>query len=210
MTNKKLFLLNRFMKRLFDLCGSIVFLVLAAPLLLLISVLVRKKIGSPVFFRQKRTGLNGKIFSIYKFRTMNDARDERGNLLPDDKRLVPFGSFLRRTSLDEIPEFINVLKGEMSLVGPRPLLVEYMERYSSEQKRRHLVKPGITGWAQINGRNMVSWDERFIMDLWYVDHWNLFIDLKILLKTVIKVLRREGISAEGHATMPEFRGGSKV
>jgi lipopolysaccharide/colanic/teichoic acid biosynthesis glycosyltransferase len=141
---------------------------------------------------------------------MNDARDERGNLLPDDKRLVPFGSFLRRTSLDEIPEFINVLKGEMSLVGPRPLLVEYMERYSSEQKRRHLVKPGITGWAQINGRNMVSWDERFIMDLWYVDHWNLFIDLKILLKTVIKVLRREGISAEGHATMPEFRGGSKV
>lgn len=210
MTNKKLFLLNRFMKRLFDLCGSIVFLVLAAPLFLLISVLVRKKIGSLVFFRQKRTGLNGKIFSIYKFRTMNDARDERGNLLPDDKRLVPFGSFLRRTSLDEIPEFINVLKGEMSLVGPRPLLVEYMERYSSEQKRRHLVKPGITGWAQINGRNMVSWDERFIMDLWYVDHWNLFIDLKILLKTVIKVLRREGISAEGHATMPEFRGGSKV
>ena len=202
-------ILNRIVKRLLDLCGSLVFLCIFSPVFLVISIMVRKKFGSPVLFRQKRTGLKGKPFTICKFRTMTNDRDGDGNPLPDGKRLVPFGEFLRRTSLDEIPEILNVVKGEMSLVGPRPLLVEYMERYSPEQKRRHTVKPGITGWAQINGRNSVSWDERFGMDLWYVDHWNIILDLKILLITIIKVLKREGISAEGHVTMPEFRGGTK-
>ncbi len=210
MTNKTIKItnvVNKFIKRLFDLCGSLVFLCLFSPVVLVISLMVRKKIGSPVFFCQERTGLNGKPFTIYKFRTMTEEIDEEGKILPDEQRLVSFGSFLRRTSLDELPEFLNVLKGEMSLVGPRPLLIEYMERYSSEQKRRHKVKPGITGWAQINGRNMISWDERFKMDLWYIDHWNLWLDLKILFSTLLIVFKREGISAEGHATMPEFLGG---
>ena len=206
---KHLMLLNRMVKRLLDLGASLFFLCLFSPVYLIISIMVRTKIGSPVLFRQERAGLNGKPFTIYKFRTMTDERDREGNLLPDEKRLVPFGEFLRRTSLDEIPEFFNVLKGEMSLVGPRPLLVEYMGRYSPEQKRRHLVKPGITGWAQINGRNMLAWEERFAYDLWYVDNWNILVDLKILLITVFKVLKREGINAEGCATMPEFKGGTE-
>lgn len=208
-SEKRINRFNKIIKRVFDLCGSLIFLCLFSPVMLILALLVRKKIGSPVIFRQKRIGLNGKPFTIYKFRTMTNELDENGKLLPDEKRLVPFGLFLRRTSLDELPEFLNVLKGEMSLVGPRPLLVEYMERYSPEQKRRHLVKPGITGWAQINGRNLLSWEERFKLDLWYVDHWNLFLDIKILFLTVRKVLSREGISAEGHATMPEFKGGNE-
>lgn len=199
-------LINRILKRLLDLGVSLIFLSLFFPVYLVIAIMVRKKIGSPVLFRQERAGLNGKPFTIYKFRTMTEQKDEKGNLLPDEKRLVPFGLFLRRTSLDEIPEFFNVLKGEMSLVGPRPLLVEYMERYSPEQKRRHLVKPGITGWAQVNGRNNISWEEKFEYDLWYVDNWNVLVDLKILFITVLKVFKREGINAEGYATMPEFKG----
>lgn len=208
-TNKRYLLLNRILKRLLDFGASIIFLCLFSPVYLIIAILVRKKIGSPVFFRQKRAGLNGKPFTIYKFRTMTNQKDDEGNLLSDEERLVPFGVFLRRTSLDEIPEFFNVLKGEMSLVGPRPLLVEYLERYTPEQKRRHLVKPGITGWAQINGRNMISWEERFYYDLWYVDNWNILVDLKILFITVLKVFKREGINAEGCATMPEFKGGTE-
>lgn len=207
--NRFVALLQRIGKRLLDLVGSLLFLGLFWPVFLLIALMVREKIGSPVLFKQKRAGLNGKPFTIYKFRTMTEQKDAEGNLLPDEQRLIPFGEFLRKTSLDEIPEFLNVLKGEMSLVGPRPLLVEYMERYSAEQKRRHLVKPGLTGWAQINGRNKISWDERFELDLWYVDHWNLFLDLKIILITVLKVLKREGISADGYATMPEFKGRTK-
>ncbi len=208
MTVKKrnFMLINRILKRLLDLGVSLIFLSLFFPVYLVIAIMVRKKIGSPVLFRQERAGLNGKPFTIYKFRTMTEQKDEKGNLLPDEKRLVPFGLFLRRTSLDEIPEFFNVLKGEMSLVGPRPLLVEYMERYSPEQKRRHLVKPGITGWAQVNGRNNISWEEKFEYDLWYVDNWNVLVDLKILFITVLKVFKREGINAEGYATMPEFKG----
>lgn len=208
MTVKKrnFMLINRILKRLLDLGVSLIFLSLFFPVYLVIAIMVRKRIGSPVLFRQERAGLNGKPFTIYKFRTMTEQKDEKGNLLPDEKRLVPFGLFLRRTSLDEIPEFFNVLKGEMSLVGPRPLLVEYMERYSPEQKRRHLVKPGITGWAQVNGRNNISWEEKFEYDLWYVDNWNVLVDLKILFITVLKVFKREGINAEGYATMPEFKG----
>lgn len=210
MTVKKrnFMLINRILKRLLDLGVSLIFLSLFFPVYLVIAIMVRKKIGSPVLFRQERAGLNGKPFTIYKFRTMTEQKDEKGNLLPDEKRLVPFGLFLRRTSLDEIPEFFNVLKGEMSLVGPRPLLVEYMECYSPEQKRRHLVKPGITGWAQVNGRNNISWEEKFEYDLWYVDNWNVLVDLKILFITVLKVFKREGINAEGYATMPEFKGGT--
>lgn len=207
--NKHVKWLNRILKRLLDLSVSLIFLCLFSPLYLVIAIMVRTKIGSPVLFRQERAGLNGKPFTIYKFRTMTEQKDVEGNLLPDEKRLVPFGVFLRKTSLDEIPEFFNVLKGEMSLVGPRPLLVEYLERYSPEQKRRHLVKPGITGWAQINGRNLLSWEERFKYDLWYVDNWNILLDLKILFITLLKVFKREGINAEGYATMPEFKGGAK-
>jgi lipopolysaccharide/colanic/teichoic acid biosynthesis glycosyltransferase len=162
--------------------------------------------GRPIFFKQIRPGLRGNPFLIYKFRTMLDLRDENGNLLPDEKRLTKIGKFLRNTSLDELPELWNVLKGDMSLVGPRPLLMEYLGRYTPEQARRHNVKPGITGWAQINGRNAISWDEKFKLDVWYVDNWNIFLDLKIIFITLIKVIKREGISAEGHATMPEFKG----
>jgi len=162
--------------------------------------------GRPVLFRQQRPGLRGKPFTLYKFRTMRDARTASGELLPDDLRLTTFGKWLRSTSLDELPELFNVLKGEMSLVGPRPLLMEYLPRYSPEQARRHEVKPGITGWAQVNGRNALTWEEKFRMDVWYVDHWNLWLDMKIVLLTIWKVLKREGISAEGSATMPVFTG----
>jgi len=181
-------------------------LVLLSPLLLLLAVWIRLTMGSPVLFRQTRPGLHGRPFTMYKFRTMTDARDSQGNLLPDEQRLTKFGRFLRSTSLDELPELINVLKGEMSLVGPRPLLMKYLDRYTPEQLRRHEVRPGVTGWAQVNGRNAISWEEKFKLDVWYVDNWNLWLDIKILFLTLVKVFRREGISHGAQATMPEFKG----
>lgn len=194
------------MKRAFDMLASLGALLVFSPLLLVLVVMVRVKLGSPVFFRQKRPGLNGQIFELIKFRTMTDARDADGSLLPDAVRLTPFGQWLRSTSLDELPELLNVLKGEMSLVGPRPLLIEYLERYSPHQARRHEVRPGITGWAQINGRNDITWQQKFDLDVWYVDNHSLLLDVKILFLTVWKTLRREGISSEGHATAPAFTG----
>jgi lipopolysaccharide/colanic/teichoic acid biosynthesis glycosyltransferase len=194
------------MKRLFDIilsaCGL---LVLAVPLLAL-AWQVRRKLGSPVLFTQVRPGLHGKPFRMVKFRTMTDARDASGALLPDAQRLTPFGRFLRASSLDELPELWNVLRGEMSLVGPRPLLMEYLPLYSPEQARRHEVRPGITGWAQVNGRNAISWADKFALDVWYVDHRSLWLDVHILWRTVRKVLVRDGISAAGEATMPRFEG----
>jgi sugar transferase EpsL len=195
-----------YLKRVFDVVVSATALVVLAPVMGLIALAVWRTMGRPVLFRQVRPGLHGKPFVMYKFRTMRDLRDTEGKLLPDEARLTPFGRWLRSTSLDELPELLNVLRGEMSLVGPRPLLMEYLDRYTPEQARRHEVKPGITGWAQIHGRNNLSWDERFKLDVWYVDNWSLWLDLKILWRTLWMVLRREGISAQGHATMPEFRG----
>ena len=192
------------LKRVFDVVVSATALVVLAPVMGLIALAVWRTMGRPVLFRQARPGLHGKPFVMYKFRTMRDLRDAGGNLLPDEARLTPFGRWLRATSLDELPELVNVLRGEMSLVGPRPLLMEYLERYTPEQARRHEVKPGITGWAQIHGRNNLSWEERLRLDVWYVDHWSLWLDLKILWRTLWMVLRREGISAQGHATMPRF------
>lgn len=197
---------NLILKRLIDILGSGAGLVLLSPFLLVVAFLVRVKLGSPVFFRQQRPGLHGKPFMLVKFRTMTDERDERGNLLPDEVRLTRFGQFLRSTSIDELPELWNVLVGDMSLVGPRPLLMQYLDRYTPEQARRHEVKPGITGWAQVNGRNALSWEEKFKLDVWYVDHWSFRLDTHILFTTLLKVLRREGISGEGHVTMPEFLG----
>ena len=194
------------LKRVFDVVVSATALVVLAPVMGLIALLVWRTMGRPVLFRHVRPGLHGKPFVMYKFRTMRDLRDAAGELLPDETRLTPFGRWLRATSLDELPELLNVLRGEMNLVGPRPLLMEYLDRYTPEQARRHEVKPGITGWAQIHGRNNLSWDERFKLDVWYVDNWSLWLDLKILWRTLWMVLRREGISAQGHATMPEFRG----
>lgn len=194
------------MKRLFDLLLSFgLLLALALPLLLLWG-LVRCKLGSPVLFRQIRPGQHGRPFMMVKFRTMTDERGADGELLPDAQRLTSFGRFLRASSLDELPELWNVLRGEMSLVGPRPLLMEYLPLYSPEQARRHEVRPGITGWAQVNGRNALSWEERFKLDIWYVDHRSLWLDLRILWLTVRKVIVREGISAQGEATMPRFTG----
>ncbi len=181
-------------------------LLLLLPLIMLVSLLVAIFLGRPVFFRQQRPGRCGRLFEMIKFRSMTDARDDSGQLLADDQRLTRFGAFLRASSIDEFPELWNVLKGQMSLVGPRPLLVQYLDRYSDEQFRRHEVAPGITGWAQVNGRNSISWDEKFSLDLWYVDHYSLWVDVKILFLTVRNVVRRSGISAEGHATMPEFGG----
>ena len=182
---------------------------LALPLLALAS-LIRRKLGSPVLFFQVRPGLRGQLFKMVKFRTMTDERNNDGALLPDVKRLTPFGRFLRSSSLDELPELWNVLKGEMSLVGPRPLLVEYLPLYTPEQARRHEVRPGITGWAQVNGRNAISWEDKFALDVWYVDHRSLWLDLRILWMTVKKVLVRDGISAAGEATMTRFKGAERV
>jgi len=173
------------------------------------AMFIRRYLGSPVFFKQERPGFKGAQFNIYKFRTMSDTRDSRGELLPDEERLNRLGRFLRASSLDELPELFNVLKGEMSLVGPRPLRMEYLNRYTPEQARRHDVKPGITGWAQVNGRNALAWDDRFAFDVWYVDNWSLRLDIKICFMTIFKVLKKEGISAEGYATMPEFLGSEK-
>lgn len=197
-------------KRFLDVLLSLVALVLLSPLLVALALLVRQKLGSPVLFRQERAGQNGKIFCLVKFRTMTDARDSEGQLLPDAVRLTKFGRFLRSSSLDELPELVNVIRGEMSLVGPRPLLVRYLPRYSPEQARRHEVPPGLTGWAQVNGRNAVNWPDRFRMDVWYVDNWSLWLDARILLMTVKKVVVRDGISAEGSATMTEFEGSEAV
>ena len=194
------------MKRLFDVTVVALSAWAWLPLLAVVALLVRVKLGKGVFFRQDRPGWRGKIFRMTKFRTMTDASDDNGRLLPDAVRLVPFGRWLRATSLDELPELLNVLQGDMSLVGPRPLLVKYLDLYSPEQARRHDVRPGITGWAQINGRNAISWEEKFRLDVWYVDNWTLLLDLKILALTLRKVLFREGISATGEATMPEFVG----
>ena len=193
-------------KRMLDILAATVILVAAFPLFVVIAALARFNIGSPIFFRQQRPGLHGNPFTLLKFRTMTDSRDELGNSLPDRQRLTRFGRFLRQTSLDELPELINVLRGEMSLVGPRPLLMEYLERYTAEQARRHDVLPGITGWAAVNGRNALSWDEKFALDLWYIEHQSLSLDMKILMLTVWKVLKREGISQSGRDTVDKFRG----
>ncbi|AIS51856.1 putative sugar transferase EpsL [Thermoanaerobacter kivui] len=193
-------------KRLIDIFVSLFLLIILSPLLIIISLIIFITMGPPVIFKQERPGFKGKPFTIYKFRTMTNEKDEYGNLLPDEKRLTKIGKFLRSTSLDELPELFNVLKGDMSLVGPRPLLMEYLNYYTEEQMRRHDVKPGITGWAQVNGRNSLSWEEKFKLDVWYVDNWSLWLDFKILFLTLIKVLKREGISAEGYATMPKFTG----
>ncbi len=195
------------MKRTVDTLLIWLALPLLLPAMLLLTRQVRRRLGSPVFFRQTRPGLHGRPFNMVKFRTMTNARGLDGQLLPDSQRLTSFGRFLRASSLDELPELWNVLRGDMSLVGPRPLLMEYLPLYSPEQARRHEVRPGITGWAQVNGRNALSWDEKFKLDVWYVDHRSMWLDIKILWLTVRKVLVREGISAAGEATMPRFTGG---
>lgn len=194
------------LKRFMDIVGAFVGLLLLAPLLLGIAFAIRTTMGAPVLFRQKRPGLLGEPFQMLKFRTMTDARGKHGELLPDEERLTRIGRFLRKTSLDEFPELINVLRGEMSLVGPRPLLMRYLPLYSTAQARRHEVRPGVTGWAQINGRNAISWEEKFRMDVWYVDNHSIWLDMTILLVTIWKVIRRDDISADDHATMPEFKG----
>lgn len=194
------------LKRVFDICVSAIALSLLAPVFMGTAILVRVKLGSPILFRQVRPGLYGQPFNMMKFRTMTDERDTQGELLPDAQRLTSFGKFLRSSSLDELPELLNVLKGDMSLVGPRPLLMRYLPLYTPEQARRHQAKPGITGWAQINGRNAISWEQKFALDVWYVDNQSLLLDIKVLLLTVWKVVRREGISAAGEATMSEFMG----
>ncbi len=195
-----------FWKRAIDLAASAAGLVVVSPILVLVALLIRARLGSPVLFRQTRPGLHGRPFTILKFRTMCDARDAAGDLLPDGERLPPLGRFLRSTSLDELPELWNVLRGDMSLVGPRPLLTEYLPLYSTEQARRHEVRPGITGWSQVNGRNALSWPERFALDVWYVDHASLLLDLRILWLTLLKTVRREGINQPGQATMERFTG----
>jgi len=194
------------LKRFIDIVGSVAAIVLLFPVIVIVALMVRSKLDSPVLFRQIRPGLNGKPFEMIKFRTMRDALDVVGNPLPDSARMTPFGFFLRSSSLDELPELWNVLKGDMSLVGPRPLLMEYLPLYSPEQYRRHEVRPGVTGWAQINGRNTLSWEEKFALDVWYVDNRSLCLDLKIIFLTVKKVVMRDGISADGEATMPKFTG----
>ena len=193
-------------KRGVDVVGALLGLAIAALPMAIVAVAILTKMGPPVFLRQRRPGLQGRLFTLYKFRTMRDIRDQRGRLLPDEARMTKLGRVLRHTSLDELPELWNVLRGDMSLVGPRPLLPQYLSRYSPEQARRHEVLPGITGWAKVSGRNALTWKEKFALDAWYMDNWNLRLDFKILWMTCKLVLKREGISAGGHATMPEFRG----
>ena len=201
-------MIARAVKRGVDVAGALLGLVLLAPLFALTALLVRVGVGSPVVFRQTRPGRAGKPFTLYKFRTMVDARDSADNLRPAAERLTPLGRWLRSTSLDELPELVNVLRGDMSLVGPRPLLLKYLDRYTPTQARRHETRPGITGWAQINGRNTLTWEERFALDVWYVDHWSLWLDVKILSLTLARVLKREGISPAHRAIMEEFHGSS--
>ncbi len=197
------------MKRLFDFLLASILLLLFSPLFIVTILLILIKIGKPIFFLQIRPGHKEKLFTIYKFRTMSDARDEKGELLPDEQRLKGVGKFIRSTSLDELPQLINVLKGEMSFVGPRPLLIEYLSLYNDEQKRRHDVLPGITGWAQVNGRNAISWEEKFRYDVWYVDHQSFWLDMKILCLTFLKVLKRNDINSSTSATMEKFKGDQK-
>lgn len=193
-------------KRIFDFMIALIGIIIASPILLIVAILVRLNLGAPILFRQPRVGLNGEVFEMVKFRTMKDSKDAKGHLLPDDERLTKFGQFLRQSSLDELPELFNVLKGDMSLVGPRPLLVEYLPLYSKEQMRRHEVRPGITGYAQINGRNNISWAKKFELDVYYVDNYRLSLDFKILTQTVGKVLKQSDISQEGHVTVEKFNG----
>jgi len=198
--------MNRMVKRFFDIITSAILLVITAPVLIIAGILVLVLLKRPVFFAQVRPGKDCKPFKMYKFRTMTNENDEAGNLLPNERRMTPFGLFLRRSSLDELPELYNVLKGDMSLVGPRPLLMDYVPLFNEFQIRRHEVKPGITGWAQVNGRNSISWEEKFELDIWYVEHGNVLLDFKILWLTMFKTLRREGISHEGDVAMPRFKG----
>lgn len=193
-------------KRCFDILVALLALTLALPVMAVVAILARIYLGSPVLFGQVRPGQGGRLFKLYKFRSMTDARDASGNLLPDEARLTPFGQFLRSSSLDELPQLLNVLKGDISLVGPRPLLVEYLPLYTPEQARRHEVKPGITGWAQVNGRNAISWEQKFKLDVWYVDNASLWLDLRVLALTVKRVLVKQDISAAGCGTMPRFTG----
>ena len=197
------------MKRLFDFLVALSALFILLPVIMVVAVLIRLKLGSPILFTQDRPGLNGDVFKMMKFRSMLDGKDIQGNLLPDDERMTSFGAFLRSTSLDELPGLFNVLKGDMSLVGPRPLLIQYLPLYNTEQARRHDVRPGITGWAQVNGRNAISWDEKFALDIWYVDNCSFWLDIKILLLTIKKVIIKDGISAANHVTMPLFVGNKK-
>ncbi|MBI4748161.1 MAG: sugar transferase [Acidobacteria bacterium] len=203
-------LIKQTTKRGFDVVLAGTALVVLSPLLLGLACLIRYKLGGPVLFRQHRPGLSGKPFELMKFRTMTSVCNQNGELLPDELRLTKFGQWLRSTSLDELPELINVFKGDMSLVGPRPLLMEYLPLYTAEQNQRHLVQPGITGWAQINGRNLLSWEAKFDLDVWYVKHWSIWLDLRIIFLTLVKVVRREGISQPGNATATVFRGSSQV
>ncbi len=198
--------LQKLIKEVADRLIAAIALVVFSPLLLIIAIAIYIRMGRPIVFSQPRPGKDNRIFTFYKFRTMTDDRDLAGNLLPDEQRLTAFGQFLRRTSLDELPQLWNVLKGDLSLVGPRPLLVKYLDRYTPEQARRHDVKPGITGWVQINGRNALNWEEKFKLDIWYVDHWSLWLDLQILFLTIGKVLQQEGINQEGYVTAEEFKG----
>lgn len=198
------------MKRLFDLAISIILFVFLSPIFIVIALLVKKKLGSPIIFKQERPGLNGERFSLYKFRTMTDEKNDHGQLLPDYIRLTSFGSFLRKYSLDEYPQLWNVIKGDLSLVGPRPLLIEYLPLYTKEQSLRHNVRPGITGWAQVNGRNTLSWDEKFKLDVWYVKNQSFFLDMKILFLTIYKVIISEGINQPGNATVESFKGSNST
>jgi len=200
--------MSQLVKYVSDRLGAAIALFLLSPLMLGLAIAVYLRLGTPILFTQTRPGQNSRIFTFYKFRTMTSDRDARGNLLPDAQRLTPFGQFLRKTSLDELPQLWNIIKGDMSFVGPRPLLVAYLNRYTPEQARRHEVKPGITGWAQVNGRNAIDWDEKFKLDVWYIDNWSLGLDLKILFLTMIKVIKREGIAQANHVTMSEFQGTS--
>lgn len=200
----------KYIKRFLDFILSLIAIIILSPVLLIVAILVRIKLGSPIIFKQERPGLHEKIFTLYKFRTMTDAKDKEGNLLPDDIRLTKFGKLLRSTSLDELPELFNILKGDMSIVGPRPLLVKYLPLYNEQQKHRHDVRPGFTGWAQCNGRNAISWEDKFKLDIYYIRHISFLLDIKIILKTVKTVLLREGISSDKSVTMEEFRGTHNV